>query len=166
MSNRDSFISTALLATAAGARVMTDVSATTHVFARANLVGDRVARITKLGAAGELVGDKLPGISNRNDGAALVGRVAAGAVIGAVIGAATQRDRTTMAIAGGVIAFLSAQATYRMRRGLSSRMPALAAALVEDLSILGIASVGAAFLDDVLAVRASGASSTIDAVRP
>jgi len=123
-----------LLAAASGARTMAGVAAiSTH------------ARV-KLLAAGELIADKTPGIPNRVDPAPLLGRVVAGALLGIAVGGRGRRKRRELAVAGGLIAFLSAHATFRMRRALSAHLPAVSAALVEDAIVIGAAVTGAALL--------------------
>ena len=124
----------ALLAAASGARSMTGVAAiSTHA-------------PVKLLAACELMAAKAPGIPDRVDPAPLVGRVVAGALLGVAIGSRSGRNRGEMAVIGGLIAFLSAHATFRMRRALSAHLPAVSAALVEDAIVVGAAVTGAALL--------------------
>lgn len=123
-----------LLATASGARSMTGLAAL------------RPHGLARIAAGGELIADKIPNIPNRNEGLALAGRVAIGAVIGVVVAKRTERNPLALAIAGGVFAFVSAHATYRMRQALSERMPDVAAALVEDAIVTGVAAAGAGLL--------------------
>lgn len=130
----DGLIPLALLAGVSGARTMAGVAA----------VAPRLP--TRLLAAGELIADKLPIAPNRIDPGLLLGRVVAGAVVGAVVAERTGRNRGGLAVAGGLIAFASAHATFRLRRALSARLPAVAAALVEDAVVLGAAAAGAALL--------------------
>ena len=124
----------ALLATASGARTWAGVAA--------------VSRRTpaKLFAAGEFIYDKVPTVPSRVAPASLVGRIAAGALVGATVGSRAGRNRAGSAILGGLVAFASAQATYRMRRALGRRLPAMAAALVEDAIVVGAAWTGAELL--------------------
>jgi uncharacterized membrane protein len=100
----------------------------------------------KLLAFGELIADKMPNIPDRTDPGPLLGRVAAGALVGAIAGGRTRRNRGESAMIGGLVAFASARTTLRMRRALSARLPALAAAVVEDAIVVGIAATGAAML--------------------
>lgn len=131
---RTAMIPLALLAAASGARSMAGVAAiSTHA-------------PVKLLAVGELIADKAPGISDRIDPAPLVGRVVAGAVLGIAIGGRSDRNRGEMAVIGGLIAFLSAHATFRMRRALSAHLPPVSAALIEDAIVVGAAVMGAAML--------------------
>ena len=123
-----------LLASASGARTFTGVAA---------LAGRRAPRLF---AAGELIYDKVPSVPRRVAPGLIVGRVAAGALVGTVVANRTGRSRTGSAILGGLIAFAGAHLTYRMRRALSERMPAFAAALVEDALVVGAATAGVALL--------------------
>lgn len=133
-SPRRGLIPLALLASATGARTFSGVAA--------------LSRRTpaRLAATGELIYDKVPSAGSRLERRALAGRVAAGAVVGAVVGDRTGSSRVGSAILGGLIAFASARLTYRMRRALSERMPAVAAAVVEDAIVIGAAATGAALL--------------------
>src|SRR5687767_8871321 len=104
---------TVLLAAATGARTMTGLAATARsVGSRepnaaqlqpARFVASRsVAGATAALAAMELLADKLPGIPNRTDALPLLGRAAAGALIGAAIAASARRDRASGAAVGAV----------------------------------------------------------------
>jgi uncharacterized membrane protein len=131
---RGALIPLTLLAAASGARTMSGVAAIAPVSA------------AKVLALGELIADKVPNIPDRVDPAPLLGRVAAGALVGAVIGGRTGRSRSELAIIGGLVAFGSTHATYRMRRALSERLPSVAAALVEDAIVVGAAVTAGAML--------------------
>ena len=124
----------ALLAAASGARTWAGVAA----------ISRRTP--TKLFAAGEFVYDKVPTVPSRVAPPLLAGRIAAGALVGATVGSRTGGNRVGSAILGGLVAFVSAHATYRMRRALGRRLPPLAAALVEDAIVVGAAAAGAALL--------------------
>ncbi len=128
-------IPVALLAAASGARATSGVAA---------LVPNGA---TKTLALGELVADKLPTIPDRIEPRALAGRVAAGALVGAIVANRTGGNRRTSAIVGALVAFASAHASYRMRRALSELMPPTAAAVVEDAMVVAMAAAGAAMLD-------------------
>lgn len=123
-----------LLASATGARTWIGIAAVSR------------RPTTYVVAASELIYDKLPCVPPRVAPISLFGRVAAGAVVGLIVGAKAERSRVGLALAGGVIAFAGAQITYRMRRALSSRMPAPAAAFVEDGIVIAAAAIGAARL--------------------
>jgi uncharacterized membrane protein len=131
---RGSLVPLALLAAASGARTWAGVAA----------ISRRTP--TKLFAAGEFIYDKMPTVPSRVAPPLLVGRIAAGALVGATVGRRTGRNRAGSAILGGLVAFASAHATYRMRRALGRRLPAMAAALVEDAIVAGAAVVGAELL--------------------
>ena len=138
---RETLIPLTLLAAASGARTMSGVAA---------IAPGSAARLVALG---ELIADKVSSIPDRVDRAPLLGRVAAGAVVGAMIGGRTGRNRGESAIIGGLVAFASAHATYRMRRALSERLPAVVAALVEDAIVVGAAVTGGAMLRSIRPVR-------------
>ena len=131
---QNALIPLALLASASGARTWAGVAA----------ISRRAP--TRLAAAGELIYDKVPSVPSRLDPRLLIGRVAAGALVGAVVGSRSGGNRVGLAVVGGLIAFASAHLTYRMRRALSERMPAMAAALVEDGLVAGAVMTGARLL--------------------
>ena len=131
---RRGLIPLALLASATGARTFSGIAAVSR------------RSPATLAATTELIYDKAPSAEDRVSPRALVGRVAAGAVVGALVGGRTGESRGGSARLGGLIAFASAQLTYRMRRALSEQMPAIAAALVEDGIVIGTAATGAALL--------------------
>jgi uncharacterized membrane protein len=127
-----------LLAAASGARSMTGVA----VAAR-ELVAPNVAAVVALMAGAELVADKLPGIPNRTDPLPLLGRIGAGAVIGAAVSAVSGRNRVAGAMIGALSSWVAAEASFRFRRELSRRASPLAAALIEDAVVCAIAAAGA-----------------------
>ena len=131
---RQTLLPLTLLAAATGSRTWTGVAAL------------EPRSVVPVLAAGELIIDKIPNVPNRIDGPSLLGRIAAGAVIGAVVAGRTGANRGESAIVGGLIAFASAHATYRLRRMLGERLPRLAAGLVEDAVAVGAAAAGAALL--------------------
>jgi uncharacterized membrane protein len=127
----------ALMATATGARTMTGVAAAART---------RSPELVKVAAALallELIGDKVPGIPNRTDLGPIVGRVAAGALIGASVARAEGRDRLTGALVGAVCAFAGAHLSFRFRRALSAVLPPMAAAAIEDAAVVATAALGA-----------------------
>jgi uncharacterized membrane protein len=132
--SRETLIPLALLSAASGARTFAGVAAVSPH-----------SPVPVL-AAGELIYDKVPTVPSRLDPASLLGRIAAGSLVGVVVGARTRRSRVRSAIVGGLVAYASAHATYRMRRALGRRLPAVAAALIEDVVVLGAAAAGAALL--------------------
>jgi uncharacterized membrane protein len=131
---RGSLMPLALLAAASGARTWAGVAA--------------MSRRTpaRLFAAGELIYDKVPTVPSRVAPPLLLGRVAAGMLVGAGVANRTGRNRAGSAILGGLVAFASAHATYRMRRALGKRLPPMVAALVEDAVVVGAAVAGAKLL--------------------
>ena len=135
---RNALLPLTLLASASGARTW------------AGLAALEPRSIVPVLAAGELVLDKLPNIQPRIAAPSLIGRIAAGAVIGAIVARRTGADSDTLAVVGGITAFVSAQATYRMRRSLMERLPPFAAAVVEDLTVMAVASAGAALVGRVV----------------
>jgi uncharacterized membrane protein len=155
---------TILLAAATGARTMTGLAATARsVGARgpnaeelqpARFVASRsVAGATAALAVMELLADKLPGIPNRTDALPLLGRAAAGALIGAAIAVSTQRDRAAGAAVGAVVALLAAHVSFRARRALADRLGPTAAAVVEDVVACSLAAVGVAAMNRRAATR-------------
>jgi uncharacterized membrane protein len=153
----------ALLAAASGARMMTGIAAVARVRANeasaaaaaARGPGPRIARkfdrtiadSTAAMAVFELMADKSPRIPDRTAPASLLGRVAAGAVIGSSVARMSNVERRGPAIAGALVAFASAHLTFRLRAALSEQMPGFAAGLIEDVLILGIAAAGMAAAD-------------------
>lgn len=131
---REALLPLALLAAASGARTFAGVAA----------ISPRSP--AGLLAAAELIVDKMPNVPNRVDPALLLGRIAAGALVGVAIGRRARRHRGKLAVIGGLIAFASTHASFRMRRALGKRIPPLAAALVEDGIVAGAAAAGAALL--------------------
>jgi uncharacterized membrane protein len=141
----DGVMPLALLAAASGARTWAGLAA--------------IAKPTRAFAAVELIYDKVPTVPSRVAPASLAGRVAAGAIVGAMVGGRVGRSRTGSALFGGLIAFASAHATYRLRRSLGKRLPPVAAALVEDAIVVGAALTGATLL------RSNGVAGTPTAFR-
>jgi uncharacterized membrane protein len=146
---------TILLAAATGARTLTGLAATSRSIGAqepdgaqlqpARFVSSRsVVGATAALAMMELLADKLPNIPNRTDALPLLGRAAAGALIGASIAAAGQRDRATGAAVGAAVALLSAHLSFRARRALADHLVPTAAAVVEDVVVCSLAAAGAA----------------------
>jgi uncharacterized membrane protein len=131
---RGSLIPLALLAAASGARTWAGVAA----------ISRRTP--TKLFAAGEFIYDKVPTVPSRVAPPLLAGRIAAGALVGATVGHRSGRSRAGSAVLGGLVAFASAHATYRVRRALGRRLPPMAAAFLEDALVVGAALAGAELL--------------------
>jgi uncharacterized membrane protein len=153
-----SLLGLVLLAGVSGARSMLGVAALSRelvkrpVRVRAQparaLAGRRAASATAAFAAMEIVGDKMPGIPNRTDAGPLTGRAMSGALVGAAIGALSRRDRTTAAMLGAASAVVGARLSFHARHRLSESLPPLAAALVEDAILVGLATLAVATLDE------------------
>jgi uncharacterized membrane protein len=104
------------------------------------LAEDRTATTVALLAAGELIADKLPFIPSRTQTPSLAIRFLSGAICGAAI--ASRRnpsERIMSAIVGGTAAVAAAYAGYQYRKHV--RLPALAAALLEDTVAVGLGNV-------------------------
>lgn len=139
----DAALPTILLAAASGARTMTGLAtAARSTGARAPVAG-ALATLAVM----ELIADKLPGIPNRTDPLPLLGRAAAGALIGATVAAASGRDRAHGATLGAVVAVLAAHLSFHARRELAGRLPDTLAAVVEDVAVGCLAGAGAAAID-------------------
>jgi uncharacterized membrane protein len=131
---REALVPLTLLAAASGARTMAGLAA---LWPRTS---------PRLLAAAELIADKVPGVPNRVDRALILGRIAAGALVGVAVAGRTGRNRGELALIGGLIAFASTHASYIVRRALSDRLPSIAAALVEDAIVVGAAAAGVALM--------------------
>jgi uncharacterized membrane protein len=146
----------AMIAGASGARAMTGLAAVAHArLDNPDALGstrpgkhlDRdLARLSAVLAVGELVGDKMPFAGDRIAPGALLGRVAAGAVVGAAVANITGHERRNAAIGGAVAAFVGAHLSFQLRKALMRHMPALLAAVVEDVAVLGLAAAGTTLL--------------------
>jgi uncharacterized membrane protein len=143
MMQREATLPTILLASATGARTMTGLAAV------ARSVGARepVSRAAAALAVMELLADKLPGIPNRTDPLPLLGRAAAGALIGATIAAAFGGDRAHGATLGAVAAVIAAHLSFHARRELAERLPDTLAAVVEDVAVGCLARAGLAAIN-------------------
>ncbi|MEU7901680.1 hypothetical protein [Actinoplanes sp. NPDC049118] len=104
--------------------------------------GTRARRLVVLAAGAEIVVDKLPGVPSRTAPPALAVRL----VLAGVCAAALARRGGTGAVvpvltaASGALAGSFAGARWRAWAG-GRAMPALAAALLEDLAVIGTAAV-------------------------
>ena len=125
------------MAAATGARTMVGVTAASR------LRSAQLANVAAAFALLELLGDKIPGIPNRTDVGPMLGRVAAGAFIGASVARATGRDRIAGALVGSLFAFAGAQLSFRLRRSLSHVLPSIVAAAIEDVAVVATARRGA-----------------------
>lgn len=156
---RSSLAATLLLAGVSGARSMTGLAAASHALASrrstpaplapqpARLLSEpRVAKLAAVAAAAEIVGDKLPWLPDRIAPGPLVGRALSGAVVGAAIAADSRQDRRGAAILGAVAAVACAHLSFHARRRLSEIVEPTVAAVIEDVVVLSIASIGVAAL--------------------
>lgn len=94
-----------------------------------------------LASAGETVADKLPGTPNRTDPGPLGGRIASGALCGAVVARRAGESAGAGALVGALAAAAATFAAYHVRRALTvdAGLPDLPVALGEDLAALAIA---------------------------
>jgi uncharacterized membrane protein len=156
---RSPFAATLLLAGVSGARSMTGVAATSHALATkraasaplapepARLLSEpRIAKLAAVAAAAEIVGDKLPSVPDRIAPGPLVGRALSGAVVAAAIAADSRQDRRAAAILGALTAVACAHLSFHARRRLSEIVEPTLAAVIEDIVVLSIASIGVAAL--------------------
>ncbi|TNC47569.1 hypothetical protein [Mumia zhuanghuii] len=98
----------------------------------------RVAALS--GVAAELVGDKLPIAPSRLKPASLAGRVTAGAVTGSMLAANNGVGRLVPAAAGAGAALAGSYAGAAWRGAWArTGRPDLAAAVVEDAAVVGLA---------------------------
>ena len=88
-------------------------------------------------AVGELIGDKLPSIPNRTKPGPLVVRIFFGALAGAALCIAAHIALAYGIVLGGAGGVVGAYAGYSTRRALSSRLPDVLVALVEDAIAVG-----------------------------
>jgi len=103
---------------------------------------ENVFHVLTIAAAGELVADKLPSTPARISRPSLVARLLSGAICGACIYRADDKNPAVGGLAGGISAAVSAYATYRIRRELSRHVPDVSVALAEDaLAVAGGAAI-------------------------
>jgi uncharacterized membrane protein len=98
-----------------------------------------VAFVLRVAASGELAVDKLPGIPDRIDAPSLLGRAAAGAVVGSVT--AGRSLEATGAVLGAGAAVVGTFTGWFLRReiGRVTHLPDLAVALAEDALTVALA---------------------------
>jgi len=88
-------------------------------------------------ALGELIADKLPFIPPRTQAGPLGVRILFGAVCGAAICISVGASPTGGAVLGGLGGIAGASAGYHYRRRLTSMVPDILLALIEDLVAVG-----------------------------
>jgi uncharacterized membrane protein len=126
----DSFlVRSVALGAAAGARSLTPLAML------ALRRGGALRAVTAAGALGELVGDKLPGTPSRLQQPQLTGRIAAGALVGALLARQHGRPVLTSALAAGAAALGASYAGAAWRK----YQPGIPAALAEDAAAVGLA---------------------------
>ncbi|GAB7045608.1 hypothetical protein [Catenuloplanes indicus] len=130
-----------LLGVVSGGRSMTGLAAVALTSRSGPLVGPWTRALTTAGALGELAGDKLPNAPSRLTPPALTVRAATGAAAAAALAARSHGNPVWHALpaAAGALAGSVAGARWRAfadRRG----WPPLAAALLEDAVVLGLAA--------------------------
>ncbi|WP_234736987.1 DUF4126 family protein [Tellurirhabdus bombi] len=98
------------------------------------------ANAFKVMAAGEVFGDKLPFASDRIEPKVLVGRIASGAICGAVVAELDGKKAAIGAVIGGLAAIASSYAFFYLRTKLTEKqgIPDPYLALVEDAATFGL----------------------------
>jgi uncharacterized membrane protein len=101
-------------------------------------MGNKISLVIfSLFAVGELVADKLPFIPPRTQAGPLGIRILFGAMCGAAVCISAGASLILGAVLGGLGGVAGAFAGYNYRRQLSSRLPDLPLALIEDLVAVG-----------------------------
>jgi len=90
-----------------------------------------LARGLPLLALGEILFDKAPGAPDRTDATSVLGRMAAGAALGAYV---LRRSRALGAVVGGAAAVAATYASFALRSAATRRgqVPGVVAGLLED----------------------------------
>jgi uncharacterized membrane protein len=98
----------------------------------------KTAAVLKALALGEMVADKLPMIPARISPAPLAARATSGAICGASVFAAEDKQAALGGFAGALAAVASAYAFYHLRRSLGQQLnvPDLALGLTEDAAVV------------------------------
>lgn len=104
-----------------------------------------VGTVLRVAAAGEMVGDKLPVVPDRIEPGPLLGRVAIGAALGAVVASEAGESGSLGALAGGAAALGATVLAFHLRRAVTARAgaPDLPIALAEDWLAVALARLGA-----------------------
>jgi uncharacterized membrane protein len=110
-----------------------------------NLAGSRLSFfahpaalvIFSLCAIGELIADKLPNIPRRTMIGPLGFRIVVGAACGAALAISVHAAVPIAAILGAAGGIIGAYAGYNYRRAAAGRLPAMLAALLEDVVAVG-----------------------------
>jgi hypothetical protein len=123
----------ALLGTAAGMRALVPLAGLGVAYPR------RFFRFPTLVAAlGEWIYDKLPQATDRTAPAGLVARAFSGALAGGLSAHVLKRNVAASAIVGGLAALGSTFLFHRLRAAAAERVPAVGAAIGEDLLAVGL----------------------------
>lgn len=101
-----------------------------------------VRRALTAGALGELVADKLPSIPARTEPPGLAARALTGLASGVLVARTMGLAAKRAAVVGSLTAVPAAYGGLALRRYLTSRLPAVAAAGVEDLLAGSLAYAG------------------------
>lgn len=106
-----------------------------------------VSAALQVAAAGEMMVDKLPIVPDRVSAGPLFGRVAIGAMAGAVGAGLGERPRAAGALLGATGALLGAYLGFHARRALTRRagLPDLPVALAEDALAIQLARSAIAY---------------------
>lgn len=94
-----------------------------------------------IASAAEHVADKLPATPNRTDPGPLGGRIASGALCGAVVARRAGESAAVGALVGALAAAAATYAAYEVRRALTADagLPDLPVALAEDVAAVAVA---------------------------
>lgn len=97
-------------------------------------------RILGLASATEHLADKLPFVPARTEPGPLAGRIAAGALCGAVIARRSDESAVAGAVVGGLAAAAATFAFYHLRRALTTDagLPDVAVAIAEDMAAVAL----------------------------
>ncbi|GAB7044456.1 MULTISPECIES: hypothetical protein [Catenuloplanes] len=130
-----------LLGVVSGGRSMTGLAAVALTSRSGPLGGPWTRALTTAGALGELAGDKLPNAPSRLTPPALTVRAATGAAAAAALAARSGTGPALHALPAVAGALAGSVAGARWRAFATRRgWPPLAAALLEDAVVLGLAA--------------------------
>src|SRR5690348_4911985 len=140
------YLKAVLLGTIAGIRSMSALAAVSIDASRNDrdlddtpfslLCSPNVSTLLTLAAVGEMVVDKLPILPNRTDPLPLLGRVFFAGLSGVVVAIEEKQPAPAGAAVAALASVASTQITFRLRMGLSKRLPSILAALVGDAAVV------------------------------
>lgn len=151
MADRSVLAEAAALGVAAGMRSMAAPAALSRHLAAddvedAGVIGRLFSHpaapwVLGLASAAEHVADKLPGTPSRTDPAPLGGRIASGALCGAVVARRAGESSVAGAVVGAIAALAATFAAYEIRHALTAGagLPDLPIALAEDVLAVSLA---------------------------